>query len=148
MQGSFKVGQTAQGSKTVSEQDIDMFAKVTGDSNPLHIDPEFANTTRFKGRIAHGMLIASLISAVLGTELPGPGAIYLRQTLNFLRPVRIGDRITAEVEVSDWDPVKRILRLKTRCINQNDDEVINGDASLLVESSQDQPCSANRMRRS
>jgi len=133
VRSEFKIGERSQRSKTVSDDDINSFARVTGDTNPVHTDPEFADKTRFKGRIAHGMLIAGLISAVLGTQLPGPGCIYLSQSLSFVRPVRIGDTITAEVEVSDWNPGKRIIRLKTRCFNQTGEDVIIGEAVLLVE---------------
>lgn len=129
----FKVGEKAQISKEVTEDDIASFAKITGDYNPVHIDPKFANKTRFKGRIAHGMLSASLISAVLGTKLPGPGCIYLSQSLKFVRPVRIGDTLTAEVEVTDWKPTKRIIRLNTHCFNQAGKDVMTGEAVLLAE---------------
>lgn len=90
-----KVGDIAEFSKTVSELDIYLYAGVTGDLNPAHINEAYASKTFFKTRIAHGMLAAGFISAVLGTQLPGPGAIYIRQELNFLAPVRIGDTITA-----------------------------------------------------
>jgi acyl dehydratase len=130
---SFEVGERAQISKVVHEDDIVSFARITGDYNPLHTDSEFASKTRFKGRIAHGMLCASLVSAVLGTKLPGPGSIYLSQSLKFVRPVRIGDTLTAEVEVADWNPTKKIICLDTRCFNQAGEEVLAGKAILLVE---------------
>ena len=133
VRSDFMIGERSQLSKTVSDADITLFARVTGDTNPVHIDPEFAQKTRFKGRIAHGMLVGGLISAVLGAQLPGPGCIYLSQSLSFVRPVRIGDTITAEVEVSDWNPGKRIIRLKTCCFNQTGEDVIIGEAVLLVE---------------
>lgn len=129
----FKIGECARISKQVTEDDIGLFAKVTGDYNPVHMDPEFACRTRFKGRIVHGMLSAGLISAVLGTKLPGPGCIYLSQSLKFVRPVRIGDTLTAKVEVTDWNPAKRIVRLNTRCSNQAGEDVVIGEAVLLVE---------------
>lgn len=129
----FEIGERARIAKKVTEDDIDLFAKITGDYNPVHIDLEFARRTRFKERIAHGMLSAGLISAVLGTKLPGPGCIYLSQSLKFLHPVRIGDTLTAEVEVSSWDPAKRIVRLNTRCLNQAGEDVVIGEAVLLVE---------------
>ena len=132
----FEVGERASIGKEVTEDDITSFARITGDYNPVHIDPEFASTTRFKGRIAHGMLSAGLISAVLGTKLPGPGCIYLSQSLRFIRPVRIGDTLTAEVEVTDWNPTKRIIHLNTRCFNQAGEDVVTGEAVLLVESPQ------------
>lgn len=130
---SFKIGDTAQKRKKITEDDILLFAQVTGDYNPVHMDDDFAGETRFKGRIAHGLLGAGLISAVLGTELPGPGGIYLSQTLKFVHPVRIGDILTAEVQVASWDPEKRIIHLDTRCINQVGKEVITGEAVLLVD---------------
>ncbi len=97
------IGQSAALTRTVTAEDIEAFARVTGDDNPVHLDEAYAATTSFGGRIAHGMLSAGYISAVLGTTLPGPGAIYVSQTLNFRRPVRIGDAVTAEVTVSAID---------------------------------------------
>ena len=129
----FIIGESAHISKTVSDADVELFAKVTGDYNPVHLDEEFATNTRFKGRIAHGLLSAGLISAVLGTKLPGSGSIYLSQSLRFIHPVRIGDRLTAEVIVTDWNSSKKIVRLDTRCFNQDDVNVLTGQAVLLVE---------------
>ena len=129
----FEVGEKARLSKTVTESDVAGMAEVTGDFNPLHVDTAFASRTRFKGRIAHGVLSAGLISAVLGMRLPGPGAIYLSQTLNFLYPVRIGDTLTAEVEVTKWRADKCIIYLDTRCFNQDGRDVVEGEAVLLVE---------------
>jgi len=126
----FKVGDTAEMSKTVTEEDIDLFAKVTGDRNPVHVSREFAEKTRFGERIAHGLLSAGLISAVIGMKLPGPGCLYLSQTLNFRGPVKIGDEITARVEVAEVISVKR-LRLKTECINQRSETVIDGEAIIV-----------------
>ena len=126
----FKVGDTAEMSKTVTEEDIDLFAKVTGDRNPVHVSREFAEKTRFKERIAHGLLSAGLISAVIGMKLPGPGCLYLSQTLNFRGPVKIGDEITARVEVAEVISEKR-LRLKTECINQRSETVIDGEAIIV-----------------
>jgi len=127
----FKVGERSSISKTISEKDIESFASITLDYNPVHMDNNFAANTRFKGRIAHGMLVAGLISAVLGTKLPGPGCIYINQNLNFLAPVKIDDRITTEVEVKKWNPEKRIINLYTKCINQNGEVVLEGEALLL-----------------
>ena len=93
------VGQTATMTRTVSEADITVFAAVSGDNNPVHLDEAFAQTTLFKGRIAHGMLSAAYISAVIGTQLPGPGAIYLSQAMKFRRPVRPGDQLRIEVDI-------------------------------------------------
>ncbi len=129
----FSIGDRAQLTKTISKQDIRLFAKITGDHNPLHLNQAFAAKTRFKKIIAHGILSAGLISAVLGTKLPGPGGIYLSQNLKFVRPVYIDDTLTAEAEVTDWNPEKSILRLNTRCFNQNSEDVAIGEAILLVE---------------
>ncbi len=129
----FSAGQAATFSKTISEADIYAYAGISGDFNPLHVDAEFARRTRFGERIAHGMLTAGLISAVLGTRLPGPGAIYLSQTLQFVSPVRIGDTITAKAEVVAYQAEKRILTLRTTCTNQQGQYVVEGQAVLLVD---------------
>jgi 3-hydroxybutyryl-CoA dehydratase len=126
----FQAGDTAEMRKVVTEEDILLFAKVTGDCNPVHVSREFAEKTRFKERIAHGMLSAGLISAVLGMKLPGPGCLYLSQTLNFLGPVKIGDEITARVEITEVISEKR-LRLKTVCLNQRADIVLDGEAIIV-----------------
>lgn len=123
-----KVGDTAQISKTVSESDVYLYAGITGDSNPAHIDEEYAKKTFFKTRIAHGMLSAGFISAILGNHLPGPGTIYIRQKLKFLAPVRFGDTITASVEVAEIVPEKNRITLKTDCKNQNGKTVLTGEA--------------------
>ena len=122
------VGQTAQFGKTISESDIYLYAGITGDQNPAHINESYARETFFKTRIAHGMLCAGLISAVLGNRLPGNGTIYIRQELNFLAPVRIGDTITARVEVVEIMFAKNRVRLRTNCINQDGLLVIDGEA--------------------
>jgi len=129
----FNVGEKAEMTKEVTENDITSMAEITGDFNPIHIDEDFANKTRFKGCIAHGVLIDGLISAVLGMHLPGPGAIYLGQTLKYLNPVKEGDTLRAEVEVSKWRPDKKIIHLETRCSNQHNDIVVEGEAVLLIE---------------
>lgn len=133
---SFTPGQKAAVTRTISQADVEAYAHLTGDLNPLHMDPEFASASRFGGRIAHGMLTAGLISAVLGMYLPGPGGIYLSQTLTFLKPVRIGDTITATAEVTAYDAERRRLRLRTSCLNQRDDVVLDGEAVLLVDATQ------------
>ena len=130
---SVSIGETASLSKTVTALDIRTFAEVTGDTNPLHLDAEFARHTRFGERIAHGLLTAGLISAVLGTKLPGPGAIYLSQTLQFRRPVKIGDTITATVTVSEYDAERHVVTLETNCSNQDGVVVLRGEAALLLE---------------
>lgn len=129
----FQPGQKATFIKTITEADVYAFAGITGDFNPLHVDAEFARRSRFGERIAHGMLTAGLISAVLGTRLPGPGGIYLGQTLKFLHPVRFGDTITATAEVMDYRSDKHILRLRTICTNQRGETVVEGESVLLVE---------------
>lgn len=126
------VGQSAERSHTVTDADITMFAKVTGDDNPLHLDDEAASKTMFKGRIAHGMLSAGFISAVVGTQLPGFGAVYVTQTLSFRRPVRIGDTITTRAEVVELLAAERRLRLATTCTNQHGKVVTDGEAVILM----------------
>ncbi|NCO60434.1 MAG: enoyl-CoA hydratase [Deltaproteobacteria bacterium CG_4_8_14_3_um_filter_51_11] len=123
-----KIGDRAEFSKTVSETDIYLYAGVTGDFNPAHINEEYAKKTFFKTRIAHGMLCAGFISAVMANKLPGPGCIYLKQELSFLAPVRIGDTITANAEVLELDPGKNRARLRTWCVNQDGVTVLNGEA--------------------
>jgi 3-hydroxybutyryl-CoA dehydratase len=122
------MGDSAQFTKTVSETDVYMFAGVTGDFNPAHIDQSYAEKTHFKSRIAHGMLCAGFISAVIGTRLPGPGTIYLRQELNFLAAVRIGDTITAKVVVAEILSSKKHVQLETTCFNQHGEKVLDGQA--------------------
>jgi len=110
-----RVGQKASTGKTITEADILMFAAVSTDTNPVHVNAEMAAGTIFKERIAHGMLSAGLISAVLGTKLPGPGTIYLSQNLRFRAPVKIGDTVTATVEVTGIDTVRKRATLRTTC---------------------------------
>jgi 3-hydroxybutyryl-CoA dehydratase len=128
----FKPGDTASLSRTISDDDIRAFANATGDHNPLHLDEEFAKQTRFGKRIAHGMLSASLISAVIASELPGQGSIYLGQTLQFVAPVVPGDTVTARVTVTGIREDKPIVKLETVCTNQRDEVVIRGEATVLV----------------
>ncbi len=122
------VGDTAKFSKTISESDVYLFAGVTGDLNPAHVNEEYAKSTFFKTRIAHGMLSASFISTVIGTMLPGPGTIYMSQEVSFLAPVKIGDTVTAIVEVAEIMADKKRVRLKTYCINQKNKTVVDGEA--------------------
>jgi 3-hydroxybutyryl-CoA dehydratase len=124
------VGDTAEFSKTISEADIYMFAGVTGDLNPFHINEAYARQTFFKGRIAHGMLLAGFISTVVGCYLPGPGAIYVKQELNFLAPARIGDTITAKVVVTEVMQEENRIILDTFCLNQDGEKVLDGQALL------------------
>jgi len=122
------IGDSDRFSKTVTDTDIYLFAGVTGDFNPAHIDEAYAQGTFFKTRIAHGMLSAGFISAVIGTRLPGPGTVYMRQTLDFLAPVRIGDTVTATVEVIEKMEDKKRIRLKTTCVNQEGTRILDGEA--------------------
>jgi acyl dehydratase len=125
------IGDSAEITKTIEQSDIDAFARVTGDHNPVHVDEEFAKTTRFGRRIAHGMLTASLISAVLANKLPGEGSVYLGQTLQFVAPVFPGDEITARVTVKEIREDKPIVKLETICMNQRGEVVISGEATVL-----------------
>jgi len=117
--------------KTISEADVYLYAGISGDTNPAHLSETFAERTQFKTRIAHGMLSAGLISAVLGTRLPGPGTIYLGQDLSFKAPVKIGDTIRADVEVIETKPGKRVVKLQTTCTNQDGVVVLDGVATVL-----------------
>ncbi len=128
----YREGQGASMTRLVTAEDVEAFARVSGDTNPLHLDPASAAAARFGKRIAHGMLAASYISAVLGTRFPGPGTIYLSQNLSFLKPVFLGDTITATVSVSKFRPEKGILTLATECFNQNGEKVVDGQAVCLV----------------
>jgi 3-hydroxybutyryl-CoA dehydratase len=125
---TLKIGDWAAFTKTISEADVYLFAGVTGDLNPAHVDESYARTTFFKTRIAHGMLLGGLISTVIGTQLPGPGTIYIRQELDFLAPVRFGDTITARAEVMEILAEKNRVRLKTTCVNQEGKAVVDGVA--------------------
>src|SRR5262245_30743677 len=126
-----KVGQTAVVARTLTEADIVLFAGISGDTNPVHINEEFAAETVFSGRVAHGMLTASFISTVIGTRLPGPGAIYLSQTLRFRAPVRVGDTIRARATVTELIPEKRRAALHTT-VSVRDKVVLEGEATVLV----------------
>jgi 3-hydroxybutyryl-CoA dehydratase len=126
------VGQTAERRHTVSEADIAAFAAVSGDTNPVHLDAAYAARTRFGSRIAHGMLAASYLSAVLGVDLPGPGAIYLSQSLRFRRPVRIGDEVVARVTIAAIDAERGRVNLETVCV-VGDKSVVEGEAVVMVE---------------
>jgi 3-hydroxybutyryl-CoA dehydratase len=127
-----KPGDFASMTRTVQDSDIIAFAAITGDTNPVHLDEAFARTTRFGKRIAHGMLTASYISAVLGTKLPGPGAIYLEQNTKFVAPVNIGDTITTTVKVRSLSE-KGIMILDCECVNQHRTVVITGQATVLYK---------------
>jgi 3-hydroxybutyryl-CoA dehydratase len=124
-------GMAATFSKTVTEADIIKFAEISGDTNPVHLDAAYAATTMFKQRIAHGMLSVGFISAVFGTVMPGPGSIYVAQNVKFKAPVKIGDTVTARVEVSGTIPEKKFVTFKTQCL-VGDKVVIDGEATLMV----------------
>jgi 3-hydroxybutyryl-CoA dehydratase len=125
------IGQKASFQKTISESDVYLYAGITGDINPAHIDEETSKNSIFKGRIAHGMLTAGLISAVLGVHLPGPGTIYMSQELKFTAPVRFGDTIKAQVEVLEINAQKNRVTLATTCHNQEGVKVLDGKAIVM-----------------
>jgi len=127
----FKIGMKAHTSKTITETDVILFAGVSTDINPVHLDEEAAKKGIFGKRVAHGILVSGLISAVLGNKLPGPGSIYMGQELKFLAPVYIGDTITAEVEIIDLVPEKCRIKLNTICTNQDGKVVISGTALIM-----------------
>ena len=126
-----RVGMTALYSKTVTESDINLFCAISGDTNPLHLDHEYARTTMFGGPIAHGMLSASFISTVIGTKLPGPGCVYVSQNCRFRAPVRAGDTVRARVTVTGLIPERRRVGLKTVC-TVGDTVVVDGEAVVMV----------------
>lgn len=126
-------GHKATYTHTVTEADIVKYAEVTGDTNPLHLNEAYAAGTMFKGRIAHGMLSAGFISTVFGTIMPGPGGVYVSQNLKFKAPVRIGDEVTAQVEVLSTTPEKKFVTFKTQCLVKGK-AVIDGDATIMVPS--------------
>jgi 3-hydroxybutyryl-CoA dehydratase len=130
--GELRVGDAAEMAKTVTEADVMLFAGVTGDFNPVHVDAVAAERSMFGGPIAHGMLSAGFISAVIAMRLPGPGSIYLSQSMRFTRPVRIGDTVTARVEVLEVVAAKRRVRLGTTCRNQRGETVVEGEALVMV----------------
>ena len=125
------VGQEASMSKTVTEADIVAFAEVSGDKNPVHLDAAYAANTMFKERIAHGMLSAGYISAVFGMKMPGPGSIYISQTLNFKAPVKIGDTVVTTVKIVEIIPEKKRARFETVC-SVNGKPVLAGEATLMI----------------
>jgi len=123
-----KIGDSAQISKTITEADIELFARATGDFNPVHLDQAYSEKTMFKGRIAHGLLSVGFLSSILGNILPGHGTIYLSQEVKFLAPVRIGDTITAGVEVIELISEKNRAKFRTTCMNQDGKLVVDGIA--------------------
>lgn len=122
------IGDAEEFGKTISESDVYLYAGITGDMNPIHINESYAKTTFVKTRICHGMLSAGMFSTILGTSLPGPGTIYLRQEVDFIAPVKIGDTLTARVEVVEKDEKKNRVRMRTSCLNQNGIMVMDGIA--------------------
>lgn len=128
-----EIGLSRNLTKVVTDEDIEMFAKVSTDHNPIHLDDDYAKKTMFKGRIAHGMLTAGLVSAVIGEQLPGRGAIYLAQSLKFLAPVRPGDEVYTELTVTDVDREKRRIRIDCQCLVDGK-KVLAGEATVLVPS--------------
>ncbi|MFB4168618.1 MaoC family dehydratase [Virgibacillus sp. JSM 102003] len=129
---NFEIGQSAHFSRTVTETDFIMFAGLSGDYNPIHTDQEYAENTFFGGRISHGLLTASMLSRLLGMHLPGPGSIYVSQSLNFTKPVYIGDTITAYAEVVKIDEDSRLLTLQTTCRNQSGSTVLDGEGVMKL----------------
>ena len=128
------IGQTATYSKLIEEQDIVLFAAVSGDVNPVHLDAAFAANTPFKERIAHGMLTGAVISAALAMELPGPGTVFVGQTLRFRLPVKIGDTVTVRLEVTDKKDRLKLVTLDCRAYNQDDKLVASGSAEVIAPS--------------
>lgn len=125
------VGQKSEFGKTITEADVYLFAGITGDCNPAHLNAEYAKKTPFRERIAHGILSLGLVSTVLGTELPGKGTIYMGQNVKFLAPVHFGDTVTAVVEVKSLQPDKNKVILRTYCINQDGTVVLDGEATVM-----------------
>lgn len=128
----YYIGQTAYFSKTLSECDVYNFAGICGDFNPVHINKEEAENSIFKGRVVHGILVGSFISTVLGMYLPGPGTIYLKQNFKFIKPVYIGDTISAKVVIEEIENEKRIAKLKTTVVNQKNIIVVDGEATVKL----------------
>ena len=129
---TFAVGQSATSSHTVTDTDVVLYAAVTGDMNPAHLNEAAARVGRFGARIAHGMLSGGFISALLASQLPGPGTIYMSQSMRFVRPVFIGDTVTTRVEIVELIEAKRRVRLATTCRNQRAELVLDGEALVLL----------------
>ncbi|AMO57551.1 3-hydroxybutyryl-CoA dehydratase [Endozoicomonas montiporae] len=125
------VGQTDSLTRTLTEEDLLLFAKVSGDTNPVHLDKDYAATTQFEGRIAHGMWTSSLISCALATKLPGPGGIYLSQEVKFMRPVKVGDTVTVKLEVLDINERRKRATVSTNVVNQDGKTVVKGKAEIM-----------------
>lgn len=129
---SLVVGQSVEAPTVVTAHMVELFAEATGDRNPVHLDEEFAAKTKFGGRIAHGMLTAGFVSAAIASKLPGPGSIYMGQTLRFTKPVKLGDTVTVKLEVIEIIAEKKRVRLSTVCTNQNGETVMEGEATVMV----------------
>ena len=127
-----KIGDKGEVKKTITEQDVQKFAEISLDTNPIHLDEEFASKTMFKGRIVHGMLTTSIISAAVGTKMPGPGSIWMNQTIKWLKPVHIGDTITAVAELVEKIEEKKHVIVKTTCLNQNNEIVAEGQGKHKI----------------
>lgn len=125
-------GQTASYRKIIREQDVQLFAVISGDANPVHLDEDYAATTQFEGRIAHGMLTGALVSAAIAMELPGPGSIYLGQSLRFRAPVKIGDELTVRLEVTDMNDRRKFVSLDCKIYNQDERLVASGSAEVMA----------------
>lgn len=134
-----EIGERAYFAKTVSETDICQFASVTCDFNPAHVNATYAESTYFKERIAHGMLTVSLISNILGTQLPGPGTIFVSQSVQFLAPVRIGDTVEAVVEILELNRERNRMKFAAWCVNQNDVKVLTADGTVMPPKKQRDP---------
>jgi 3-hydroxybutyryl-CoA dehydratase len=129
---SYTIGQTATFSRTITETDIMLFAGISGDYNPIHVDKEYARNTFFRERISHGLLTASFFSRLLGMHLPGPGSVYVSQSLFFTKPVYIGDTITTQGEVIALNSEKRLITVKTTCTNQEGIIVLEGEGVMKL----------------
>ena len=127
-----EIGMKASRTQTITAEDVAAFARISGDNNPVHLDEDYAKRTRFGRRIAQGIFSAGIISAVLANDLPGPGCVYMRQSLDFKAPVYIGDTITATVEITNYRAQSRIATLRTFCTNQQGTVVIEGEAVVMV----------------
>lgn len=128
-----KIGDSFELCKSFSEQDVNLFSKLSLDTNPIHIDEDYAKDSIFKRKIVHGFLSSSLISAIIGTRLPGPGSIYLHQELNFKKPVYIGEQVRALVTINDIKLEKSIIYLQTNCYNSNNEITIEGNAIIKLQ---------------
>ena len=129
---SLAIGQSVEVPTVVTAHMVELFAEATGDRNPVHLDEEFAAKSRFGGRIAHGMLTAGFVSAAIASKLPGPGSIYMGQTLRFSRPVMLGDTVTVKLQVIEIITEKKRVRLSTVCTNQKGETIMEGEATVMV----------------